>query len=300
MKRVNIALVTVCFFSSLLSCSKSVTEPEIEPVTKDEGGVITDLAFRKYCYDNFDSNGDGILSIEETGQVRDIIIDFNAGIVSVQGVEIFSNLTTFSANQCYNLREANLYNNSILKYIAFANCTGLISVTLPDSIKHIGDLCFYNCPGLTAINLPNKIDSIGNEAFALCLGLSTIVIPSSVKLIGESSFKNCQNLTHISFSEGLTAIGKLAFSDCTSLSSITLPSTVARIGDMFCFSCTNLRLFYIKAKTPPAIDGYSPFLGCSHLGTITVPSESVDKYKAMNTANKWRFYSSIIVGSTSF
>ena len=51
----------------------------------------------------------------------------------------------------------------------------LTSITIPNSVKILGQNCFYNC-GLTSINIPNSVTSIGNDCFAQCDGLATIYI----------------------------------------------------------------------------------------------------------------------------
>jgi len=48
---------------------------------------------------------------------------------------------------------------------AFADCTGLTSVTLPSSLKSIGDLAFYGCSKLTSLKIPSSVTSIGYWAF---------------------------------------------------------------------------------------------------------------------------------------
>lgn len=50
---------------------------------------------------------------------------------------------------------------------AFRECTGLIEVTFPASIKNIGVCCFYNCKNLSVINTNENIERIGNNAFYL-------------------------------------------------------------------------------------------------------------------------------------
>ena len=48
---------------------------------------------------------------------------------------------------------------------AFQNCSGLTSVTIPNSVTSIGDYAFQNCSGLTSIMIPNSVTSIGRWSF---------------------------------------------------------------------------------------------------------------------------------------
>ena len=52
---------------------------------------------------------------------------------------------------------------------AFAGCSRLTSLTLPDGITSIGDYAFYDCWRLTSINIPASITYISDGAFDRCI-----------------------------------------------------------------------------------------------------------------------------------
>ncbi len=56
----------------------------------------------------------------------------------------------------------------------FYDCSGLISVVIPNGVTFIGDYAFMHCSGLTSVTIPNSVTSIGYCAFEECSGLSTI------------------------------------------------------------------------------------------------------------------------------
>ena len=73
-------------------------------------------------------------------------------------------------------------------------------VVVPDMIDGlpvttIGESAFSGCTGLTSITLPNSITSIGSKAFSGCTGLTSITLPNSVTTIGRGAFKGCIGLT---------------------------------------------------------------------------------------------------------
>ena len=80
---------------------------------------------------------------------------------------------------------------------AFANHSGLTSVTIPNSVTSIGNYAFFNCSGLTSVTIPNSVTSIGDSAFKGCSGLSSVTIGNSVTSIGDSAFKDCSGLTKL-------------------------------------------------------------------------------------------------------
>ena len=114
---------------------------------------------------------------------------------------------------------------------AFSYCSGLTSVTIPNSVTSIGGSAFSYCSGLTSITIGNSVTSIGYAAFISCSGLTTITIPNSVTSIGDYAFMYCSKLTSITIPNSVTSIGNYAFSYCFKLTSVTIPNSVTSIGE---------------------------------------------------------------------
>ena len=80
---------------------------------------------------------------------------------------------------------------------AFADCTNLISVTLPEKLSAIGKCAFSNCIYLNSIVIPNEVENIGAQAFYNCQQLRTVSIPVSVTIWGTGCFDKCTGLWNV-------------------------------------------------------------------------------------------------------
>ena len=191
---------------------------------------------------------------------------------------------------------------------AFSNCSGLTSITIPDSVTSIDWGAFEDCSGLTSVMIPDSVTSIGAYAFDGCSGLTDvhyqgdlsgwseiefsrehanpmyyvdnlyingellqgdIVIPDGTKKIGDYAFYNCDALTSVTISDSVTSIGYDAFRGCSGLTSITIGNGVISIGSNAFSGCSNLTGICI----PDSVTGIgrSAFSGCSSLTSITIP-----------------------------
>ncbi len=123
---------------------------------------------------------------------------------------------------------------------AFRDCSGLTSVTIPDSVTSIGYEAFYGCSSLTSVTIPDGVTSIGYQAFYECTGLTNVTIPDSVTSIGDNAFSYC-GLTSVTIPDSVTSIGEYAFSYCSSLTSVTIPDSVTSIGYAAFSDCSGLK-----------------------------------------------------------
>ena len=82
---------------------------------------------------------------------------------------------------------------------AFANCSGLTYIVIPNSVTRIGDFAFEFCDNLKSIVIPDSVTSIGSYIFTCCSSLTSVVISNSVTSIDFGLFYKCSSLTSINF-----------------------------------------------------------------------------------------------------
>ena len=123
---------------------------------------------------------------------------------------------------------------------AFNGCHGLTSLTIPNSVTTIGARAFRFCDHLTSITIPNSIESIGDDAFLACHGLTSVTIPNSVTTIGASAFQYCDHLTSVTIGNGVRRIRQFTFNECDRLTSVHIGYRVTYIGD-YAFTKTSLQ-----------------------------------------------------------
>ena len=174
---------------------------------------------------------------------------------------------------------------------AFANHSGLTSVTIPNSVTSIGNYAFFNCSGLTSVTIPNSVTTIGEFAFAYCSGLTSVIFNAEKCTKMISAFSDCTNLTSLTIGDKVTIIPNFAFPHCSKLTSVTIPNSVTSIGDSAFNGCSGLTKLVSLAVEPP-ICGNGAFKEVDKTTCqLLVPEESINKYK---TADQWKEFLNIL------
>ena len=126
--------------------------------------------------------------------------------------------------------DGTMYSVTSIGSSAFRECSGLTSVTIPNSVTSIGYDAFYSCSGLNSVTIPNSVTSIGGYAFYRCSVLNSVTIPNSVTSIGGGAFSGCSGLPSVTIPNSVTEIGEAAFYGCSGLTEVTIPNSVEAIG----------------------------------------------------------------------
>ncbi|MGM9871924.1 MAG: leucine-rich repeat domain-containing protein, partial [Muribaculaceae bacterium] len=201
---------------------------------------------------------------------------------------------------------------------AFSSCTGLTSVTIPNSVTKISSYTFEGCVALTDLTFEDgenvltlssngssplfvdcPLDEVyigrklaytttadaGYSPFYGNTSLRTVEITDAETQIYDNEFNGCSNLQSVQIGDGVTKIGKWAFSGCSALEYFLVGSNVERISPNAFSDCTSLISFTSNAAVPPicgpqALDGIDKW-EC----TLYVPAESIEQYKV---ADQWK------------
>lgn len=132
-------------------------------------------------------------------------------------------------------------NTKTIEEYAFSGCPNLTEVILCEGIENLGNYSF-NGSALTAITIPGSIKKIGENAFYYCENLQEVIISEEVEEIGYEAFYFCKNLTNVTISEGVKTIGKRAFNCCAKLANITIPASVNYIETGAFLGCSGTQI----------------------------------------------------------
>ena len=133
------------------------------PDPDDVCSVMDDLNFMAYCYENFDVNKDGKVSVIEANAAKEIYTT-SSKWVSVKGIERFPNIEILSLNGS-SITELDLRYNLKLKSLSCQDHQ-LTTVLLPNTLTSIGGSAFSGCSSLTKVTchalVPPKLNGFSD------------------------------------------------------------------------------------------------------------------------------------------
>ena len=225
-------------------------------------------------YYNITSEADKSVEVTFRGSSYDEYLDEYTGSVVIPSTVVIDGTT---------------YNVTAIGYRAFAKCTGLTNVTLPESISVIGEQSFALCSALTQVAHANSFNLIKMGAFQGCTELTDFTFPSHTitierqafygsglkgvtltenMILDQAVFYECNNLTSIIIADGVTAIPTWTFGWSSTFTEVNFPSSVTTIHDFAFYNCDGLKEVYIPASI--TYIGMEVFNSCSALESIYV------------------------------
>lgn len=190
---------------------------------------------------------------------------------------------------------------------AFAQKTGITSITLPESVNEIGEFAFVNASFSCSVDLshvkvigesafkgtifPNtsleltfysssQLTTISNNAFEQS-NITGLFIEKSDVTIGEYAFQNCKSLTQVSLTGNHTIIKKQAFYNflaSSAIQRITIGGQGTEIGDQAfaisgaCSAVSINSLTFQEGITKIGANAFSFVKSDSNITTITIPT----------------------------
>ena len=228
---------------------------------------LSAVSFRLFLLNKVEKPIEEVLSTEATEEDFKYAIEDKFGVkYSRDGKKLLRASYSLFWEKEYVVREG----TEVICDCAFFCCESLQSITIPNSVKSIGNRAFYECKSLQSITIPNSVTSIGKEAFSCCESLQSITIPNSVKSIGNYAFRNCESLQSVTIPNSVTSIEDHAFSGCESHQSVTIPNSVKSIGKEAFSGCVSLQSITIPNSVTKIED--DAFWGCKSLQSVTIPN----------------------------
>ena len=197
--------------------------------------VFVECSFEKVHIENVNELGTGVF--RKCSLLKEVTINApkTGSSVNMGTFEECSNLETVKFTD-----EADANITNIGEY-AFASCTKLTAIKLPNALNHIAAFAFQNS-GLNSIAFPEGFKSIGENAFSNT-DFEEVNLPDSVEFLDQGAFSDCVKLKKAHLSKSLTTIQIGCFADCYRLYEVTGIENIRTINFNAFIRCHSLKEF---------------------------------------------------------
>ena len=192
--------------------------------------------------------------------------------------------------------------NYVIGNDAFLGCTGLTSITIPNSVKSIGNNAFAYCTGLEKVCINNLaawcgIDFASADANPLYYAknlylngelLTELSIPAEIAEVKDYAFYNCNGVTNIDIIDGVKSIGNSTFYGCNDLETLYISNTIESIGNNAFAKCNNI--IDIKTGSKKAITANENIFSTDTYNNACLYVQTDRKFAYEKTAPWSNFY----------
>lgn len=166
---------------------------------------------------------DNLSSVTTDGEMNQIGASAFQDCERLVTLNLSGSVGTIGANAfsgCTALTELDLSSGvHTLEESAFQGCSSLTSVILPDTLTSLGKYAFSES-GLISITIPGSLRYVEEYAFAYCPQLRTVVLKEGVTTLWDYAFNSCPQLADVTLPVSMQEIGFYVFDGCSSLSNV--------------------------------------------------------------------------------
>ena len=151
-------------------------------------------------------------------------------------------------------------------------CCKFTRISLPESIKYVGDNLFSNSEKLEWVHLPSSLKQLAPYMFSGCTSLIHVDMPVEINEFPEGLFYGCSSLQEIPFRYGITVLPENVFARCSSIVSLAIPDTVKKICKGAISDCENLQTIVFPEKLEEFEEG--AISGCPKLIRMRIQGDN--------------------------
>lgn len=163
----------------------------------------------------------------------------------------------------------------------------IISVSLPNSVKEIGENLFSSSDTLKKVELSNSLANLKPFTFSGCSSLEEISLPENLESFPDGLFFGCSSLQKIDSCKNVNQIGFDVFRDCESLEFFEIPNKVKQIKKGTFAGCTNLQKIILPESLETIED--RSFFGLKSLTQISINGNNENFFIDENSGCLYQF-----------